>query len=163
MSLVYLLLGANLGDRFSQMSRAFNEIDSQIGSVIKCSALYQTEAWGKEEEPPYLNQVVCLETKLALHDLLRTINQIEDKLGRTRKLKWESRLIDIDILFYDDVIVNDPDLIVPHPYIHKRKFTLVPLCEIAADLVHPVLKKSMEELLTDLDDPLSVKRITGTC
>lgn len=159
MSLVYLLLGANLGDRFSQMSKAFTEIEEQIAPITKYSSLYQTEAWGKEEEPPYLNQVVCLETNLTPNELLKAINKIEDKLGRTRKIKWESRLIDIDILFYDDAIIDEPDLTIPHPYLNQRKFTLVPLAEIDPELMHPVLKKSVQALLVELNDPLDVKRI----
>jgi len=159
MSLVYLLLGANLGDRFAQMSKAFTEIEEQIAPITKYSSLYQTEAWGKEEEPPYLNQVVCLETNLTPNELLKEINKIEDKLGRTRKIKWESRLIDIDILFYDDAIIDEPDLSIPHPYLNQRKFTLVPLVEIAPELRHPVLKKSIQALLAELNDPLDVKRI----
>jgi|SRR5690606_41624087 len=159
MSLVYLLLGANLGDRFIQMSNAFAEIETHIAPIIKSSSLYQTEAWGKEEEPPYLNQVVCLESNLTPQALLKSINTVEDKLGRTRKVKWESRIIDIDILFYDELILNEPDLIIPHPYIAQRKFTLIPLAEIAADLIHPVLKKDVKALLLALDDPLEVKKI----
>lgn len=159
MSLVYLLLGANLGDRFLQMSKAFDEISLQVGAVTNRSSLYQTAAWGVEEEPPYLNQVVELQTTLSPQELLKTINGIEDKLGRTRKLKWESRVIDIDILFYDDEIINDPNLIVPHPYLHKRKFVLVPLAEITSGLVHPVLNKNVQQLLSELDDPLEVKKV----
>src|SRR5690554_3162575 len=101
MSLAYLLLGANLGDRFSQLSQAVQEVEKNIGTIVKRSSVFQTAAWGKEEEPAYLNQVLYVETHLSPQDLLRAINQIEEKLGRTRKLKWESRLIDIDILFYD--------------------------------------------------------------
>jgi len=160
MSLIYLLLGANLGDRFAQMSKAFTEIEMQIAPITKYSSLYQTDAWGKEKEPPYLNQVVCLETNLTPTELLKAINKIEDKLGRTRKIKWESRLIDIDILFYDNAIIDSPDLTIPHPYLDQRKFTLVPLAEIAAKLRHPVLRKSIQTLLAELNDPLDVKRIT---
>jgi len=159
MSEVYLLLGANLGDRLAQMSNAFQEIKAQVGEIVRYSALYQTEAWGREGGPPYLNQVLCVETQLLPFELLTVINEIENKLGRTRMAKWESRLIDIDILFYGEELINDINLVIPHPYIQKRKFTLVPLAEIAPLLVHPVLKKAIRELLIELDDPLEVQKI----
>ena len=160
MSMIYLLLGANLGDRLSQLSNAFGEIEERIGSVIKHSALYETAAWGREDEPSYLNQVLCVITNLAPHELLKTIHEIESYLGRTRQLRWESRLIDIDILFYDEIILDDRDLVIPHPYIHKRKFTLVPLTEIAPEYRHPVLLKTVKQLLRELDDPLEVIRLS---
>jgi len=159
MSTIYLLLGANLGDRFSQLFKAFKKIEEKIGSVIRHSAIYETAAWGREDEPSYLNQVLCVTTNLAPHELLKTIHEIESCLGRTRQLRWGARLIDIDILFYGEMILNDSDLVIPHPYIHKRKFTLVPLAEIAPKYRHPVLLKTVEQLLTDLHDPLKVIKL----
>jgi|SRR5690606_13473475 2-amino-4-hydroxy-6-hydroxymethyldihydropteridine diphosphokinase len=160
MSSIYLLLGANLEDRFHQLSNAFHKIEEKIGSVIKYSSIYETAAWGKEDEPSYLNQVLCVSTNLAPHELLKTIHEIENSLGRTRQLRWESRLIDIDILFYNELIINDLGLIIPHPYLHKRKFTLVPLAEIAPEYTHPVLLKSIQQLLVELADPLMVNKLS---
>jgi len=159
MSVIYLLLGANLGDRFSQLSNAFKGIEERVGPIINFSAIYETAAWGREGDPSYLNQVLCITTNLAPHELLKTVNEIEMALGRTRQLQWESRLIDIDILFYDEMILNDPNLIIPHPYIHKRKFTLVPLAEIASEYIHPVLLKTVKQLLAGLSDPLDVVKL----
>lgn len=156
---VYLLLGANLGKRFDQMQSAFQEVETQIGRIIRYSSLYETVAWGGEDGPDYLNQVLLIETSLKPREVLEKINLIEEQLGRIRKLKWESRLIDIDILFYEDMIIDCPNLVIPHPYLHLRKFTLVPLVEIAANFIHPLLRKSVKELLDELRDELEVKKL----
>lgn len=156
---VYLLLGANLGMPFDQIRSAFEEIEKQVGRVIQYSSLYETAAWGGEEGPDYLNQVVLIETALKPLEVLEKINLIEEQLGRIRKLKWESRVIDIDILFYGDMIINRPNLVVPHPYLHLRKFTMVPLVEIAPNFIHPLLRKSSKELLDVLKDDLEVKKL----
>lgn len=156
---VYLLLGANLGNRFEQMRLAFEEIEKQVGRVAQHSSLYETASWGVEDEPDYLNQVLLIETSLEPLEVLEKINGIEEQLGRTRKLKWESRLIDIDILFYEDLLIESLKLTVPHPYIQLRRFTLVPLVEIAPNFIHPLLRKSNKELLQELDDDLEVKKL----
>lgn len=156
---VYLLLGANLGDRFNQMQLAFQAVEVQIGQVIQHSSLYETAAWGMEDGPDYLNQVLKVETPLLPLEVLKQIAEIEAILGRTRTLKWESRVIDIDILYYDDLVLDTPALSLPHPYLHFRKFTLVPLVEIAPDFVHPIFKKSNDKLLQELNDTLEVKRV----
>lgn len=156
---VYLLLGVNLGDRFLQMKTALKEIELQIGRVIKSSSLYETAAWGVEDVPDYLNQVVLVDSSLEPLLVLKKIKKIEEKLGRTRNVKWESRLIDIDILYYDRLIMDTDKLTIPHPYLHFRKFTLVPLLEIDNDFLHPVLNKNHEELLLELNDHLEVKII----
>ena len=114
---------------------------------------------GVESGPDYLNQVLFVETILEPVELLKIINKIETKLGRTRNLKWESRIIDIDILYYDDIVMDTEQLIIPHPYLHFRKFTLVPLVEIAPDLIHPIFNKTQQDLLKDLKDELEVKKI----
>ncbi len=159
MSQVYLLLGANIGKRFDQMRAAFQEIGEQIGAVVRYSSLYETAAWGMNDDPSYLNQVILVETALEPLAVLKRINKIEEKLGRIRNLKWESRLIDIDILFYDDRVISTPELSVPHPYLHLRRFTLIPLNEIAPDLLHPVLKKNTKDLLKELKDELDVRKL----
>jgi len=160
MTLAYLLLGGNLGDRFAQVSNALQNIERDVGTVISRSSLYETEAWGKEDVPAYLNQVVAVDTELTARELLETVQEIEKRMGRARMEKWGSRLIDIDILFYGEECIDEPDLIIPHPFLAQRKFTLIPLNEIAADLIHPVFHKTVRELLSELKDPLTVLKVT---
>jgi 2-amino-4-hydroxy-6-hydroxymethyldihydropteridine diphosphokinase len=143
---VFLLLGSNLGERGRYLELAVIEIERLVGRIEKRSTIHQTPAWGKTDEPDYLNQVLLVKTNLKPLDILHTALAIEKSLGRIRKEKWGSRTIDIDILFYGDEIINQPELTVPHPQLHKRKFTLAPMTEIAPDFVHPVLGKSIGEL-----------------
>lgn len=146
MNNVYLLLGGNMGQREVFLQKAAAEIELAFGAVIKRSGVYQTPAWGKTDEPDYLNQVLLIQTDKPARQVLETILAIEQKLGRKRMEKWGSRIIDIDILLYGDAIINEPDLIVPHPYLHLRKFAMEPLLEVAPNLLHPLLKKSIAEL-----------------
>lgn len=156
---VYLLLGSNLGDSKKKLSDALRIIEEKLGLVIRSSSLYQTAAWGKTDQPDFINQVLCLRTKLPPRQLLEQILVIENQLGRIRAEKWSSRTIDIDILFYGDLILQEKDLIIPHPFLHLRKFTLMPLCEINPELYHPVLKAKAIDLLNKLEDNLQVKKL----
>ena len=156
---VFLLLGSNLGDREKYLKKAINLIETQLGVVKQKSAIYETEAWGKTDEPNYLNQVVQVAVAIPARQVLEKVLQIETKMGRVREEKWGSRIIDIDILFYGQDIINEPGLIVPHPELHNRKFTLEPLNEIAPDLQHPILKRSIFQLKSELKDNLIVKKL----
>lgn len=159
MNIVYLLLGVNLGERHEQLRKAIAEIEEHIGVITGRSSVYETAAWGMEDEPLYLNQVLLVETRLEPQVLLATIHEIESRLGRTRLKRWESRLIDIDILFYNDLVIEGEYLTIPHPLLHRRKFTLLPLSELTTGLMHPLLRKTVKELLDELNDPLDVRRL----
>jgi 2-amino-4-hydroxy-6-hydroxymethyldihydropteridine diphosphokinase len=156
---VFLLLGGNMGNRLQYLKQAAVEIQNSVGPIAQYSSIYETQAWGKTTEPNYLNQVLLVQTNLMPPVLLETVLQIELKLGRERNQKWDSRTMDIDVLFYGDDIITAPDLIVPHPELHKRRFTLEPLSEIAPDFIHPLLQKSIQQLKKDLDDCLVVKKL----
>jgi 2-amino-4-hydroxy-6-hydroxymethyldihydropteridine diphosphokinase len=155
---VFLLLGSNLGDRKQLLEEAIEHIEEEIAPVTKSSAVYETQSWGKTNSPDYLNQVVLLQTELPAQIILQRILNIEWKIGRIREEKWGPRIIDIDILFYGDALINEANLQVPHPELHNRRFTLEPLAEIAADLVHPVLNKNITQLKNELKDNLIVRK-----
>lgn len=159
MNKVFLLLGSNLGDRHLLLKSAIIEIGKSLGTILSQSAIYQTQSWGRADQPDYLNQVVYLETKQSANDVLNSILAIETALGRQRLEKWGSRLMDIDILFYNYDIINQDNLIIPHPELHNRRFTLEPLNEIAPELVHPVLKLTVNDLKNKLTDSLIVKKL----
>jgi 2-amino-4-hydroxy-6-hydroxymethyldihydropteridine diphosphokinase len=155
----YLLKGGNMGDRTGKLLEAKKNIATYCGTILMESSLYETAAWGKADQPDFLNQVLYLQTSLSAVALMKEILLIEEKMGRTRTEKYGSRTIDIDILFYNDEIIREPGLIIPHPEIQNRRFVLVPLQEIAPGLVHPVLLKSISTLLKDCGDKLDVKKI----
>lgn len=159
MERAFLLLGSNEGDRMTFLAKAIMAIIQKAGKSFACSSIYETAAWGKDGEPSFLNQVIGIVTSLTPEELLKTAQSIESDLGRIRTEKWSRRTIDIDILFYGSKIIETPDLIVPHPGIAQRKFTLVPLAEVAPHFMHPVLNKTMEELLRECHDTLAVGRI----
>lgn len=154
---VYLLLGGNLGNRTLYLQQARESINQRVGSITQTSKVYETAAWGKTDQPTFLNQVLEADTILTPEDVLQSINAIEHELGRIRQEHWGARVIDIDILFYDDLEQQTQRLTIPHPQLHLRRFTLMPLAEIAPDLVHPVLRQSINQLLEICPDTLEVK------
>lgn len=156
----YLLLGSNLGDSRNYIAIALSEIEAKLGVIVKKSSLYQTASWGKHDQPDFLNQVIELKTKLNPQDLLSGILSVEAFIGRKRLEKWGSRIIDIDILLYEDMIIEKTDLSIPHPYLAFRRFCLMPLCEIAPEFIHPCLGKNIQELLLELSDDLFVNKLS---
>ena len=155
---VYLLLGANLGDRAATLQRALEAMLVEVGPILRQSSIYETAAWGITDQPSFLNQVLSVLTVLPPDEILVRINAIEQRLGRVRHEKWGSRVIDIDILYVDNQIIQTESLTVPHLFLHERRFTLVPLVEIAPDYVHPLLQKTNQELLDLCPDVSEVKR-----
>ncbi|MFD3000480.1 2-amino-4-hydroxy-6-hydroxymethyldihydropteridine diphosphokinase [Pontibacter toksunensis] len=153
---LYLLLGGNLGDRTSYLADACKSISASVGIITQSSKLYETAAWGKTDQPAFLNQVLEVQTKLSPEEVLQKIHIIEQELGRVRLEHWGARVIDIDILFYDQLVLQSQRLTIPHPQLHLRRFTLMPLAEISPRLVHPVLEKSVEDLLATCPDALEV-------
>lgn len=154
---VFILTGSNLGNRAQQLQTAASLLSQQLGKPVKQSCIYETAAWGNENQPSFLNQVLQFETTLSGSKLLPIILSTEQQMGRVRTQKWAERSIDIDILFAGNAIINEHDLQVPHPFLHQRRFTLVPLNEIAPDMIHPLLKKSIHSLLLECTDDLEVK------
>lgn len=158
---IVLLSGSNSGNRVHYINEAMRRTEALIGKIILKSSLYETSPWGFTEQPHFLNQVAVIETSLKPLKVLQTLKKIEKELGRTITEKWKQRIIDIDILFYDDIIFESDELTIPHPMLHKRKFTLVPLIEIMPDFIHPVFKKKITELIINCEDTGEVKKITG--
>ncbi|MQY78743.1 MAG: 2-amino-4-hydroxy-6-hydroxymethyldihydropteridine diphosphokinase [Bacteroidetes bacterium] len=159
MAEVYLLLGSNMGDRQRFLKEAARLLQEQAGRILERSSIYETEPWGFTSKDIFLNQVLLAETSLNPYELLKVIKAIETKLGRIGKnQRYIPRCIDIDILFYNDEVYFSDDLVIPHPRLHDRMFTLVPLNEIAPDYLHPILKKTIRELVNLCTDKLMVKK-----
>jgi 2-amino-4-hydroxy-6-hydroxymethyldihydropteridine diphosphokinase len=157
MNTAYVLLGGNKGERLTNIEKAISFIEELVGPTSNKSKIYVTAAWGNTNQPDFYNQVICVNTALSAIELLQRLLSIENKLGRQRgNEKWQARTIDIDILFFNDEIINLPDLTIPHPYLHERKFTLIPFSEIAPNFIHPVFNKSITELNNECTDLLEV-------
>jgi 2-amino-4-hydroxy-6-hydroxymethyldihydropteridine diphosphokinase len=159
MNKVFLLIGGNMGDRLQNLHQAIDLLAATCGPVIQQSAVYETAAWGKTDQAAFLNQALELTTHLTARELIITILSVEEQMGRRRMEKFGPRIIDIDILFFNDVIIHEPDLTIPHPQLQNRRFVLVPMQEIAPELVHPVLKKTIDQLLQECPDELAVRRM----
>ena len=160
MNKAYLLIGSNIGDRKLYLLEAKHFLNA-IGHVAKASSIYETAAWGKTNQATFLNQALLLETLLEATELLNNILGIEEKMGRKRLEQYGSRIIDIDILLFNDDVINTPTLTVPHPAMVNRSFTLIPLAEIASNIVHPVYNKTIQILLKECTDMLSVEKFIG--
>lgn len=156
---IFILLGSNLGDRNSNLAEAKGLIGQQIGSLVHQSSIYETAAWGKTDQPSFYNQVIQISSSLSPQKLINKTQKIEKELGRVRKEKWGERIIDIDLLYFNQFIINELKLQVPHPGIPDRRFTLIPLDEIATDFVHPQLQKTNKQLLANCNDGLEVKKL----
>ncbi|MFA6058030.1 MAG: 2-amino-4-hydroxy-6-hydroxymethyldihydropteridine diphosphokinase [Taibaiella sp.] len=154
---VYLLTGSNQGNRKEQLEQSIAELELHAGTIVKASAMYETEAWGIEGLPAHLNQALLLQTKLNPTELLSVIHKIENKLGRVRQQKWGVRAIDIDIIYFDNIILDLPQLAIPHPLMQQRNFVLAPLAEISPDFVHPILLQTNKQLLEISEDKLAAK------
>jgi len=148
--IAYIALGTNLGDRLANLRAALEAFAPQV-KILKESHIYETPPWGYEDQPAFLNMVVRAETDLKPDGLLEFLKQLETRLGRESSFRWGPRLIDLDILFYDDLVINTPPLVVPHPRLHERAFVLVPLTDVGAAVVHPLLGEFVWELMQKAD------------
>ncbi len=161
MNTAYLLLGGNMGDRLHVIAKAVSLIHASCGNVVEKSSLFESAPWGFEDTKQFINQVIKIEVTMSAEDLLQNLLNIELLLGRVRNntANYSSRSIDIDILFFNDEIINEQNLKIPHPLLQERKFTLMPLNEIASDFHHPIFKKTVHELLNECNDPLEVVKL----
>jgi 2-amino-4-hydroxy-6-hydroxymethyldihydropteridine diphosphokinase len=152
----YLLIGGNIGDRVSFLHKSIESIEQSCGKILNKSLLYETQAWGKTDQDPFLNQVLKISTDLSPIELLEKLLAVEKQLGRIRDEKYGARTIDIDILYFGDEIISKPNLTIPHPRIAERRFVLVPMAEIARTLIDPMHQQTIEILLKNCTDKLEV-------
>ena len=157
MNIVFLQLGSNLGNRVLLLKDAILAIENKVGDIVEFSKVYESAPWRVEGQEKYLNQMLKVKTTLLADEVLSIVLDIENQLGRVRIEKWGERLIDIDIIFYNDSIIETPDLCIPHKHLHERMFVLTPLHDIAPQMVHPKYNKTIEELLNICNDTELVK------
>ncbi len=148
MARVYLGIGSNLGDREANCRKALDELEERGIRIGRVSSLYETEPWGVREQPMFINMAAEADTDLSPREVLRAVKETEKSLGRKETRRWGPRVVDIDILLYNDIVVDDPDLKIPHPHMHERDFVLRPLSEIDPQVLHPVLGKTAGEMLS---------------
>ncbi len=160
MNVAYLLIGGNMGDRARQLHVAADAIERNCGTVEARSGVYETAAWGLQDQPKFLNQALKVFTHLTPMELLHCVLKVEETLGRVREKKFGPRTIDIDILLYNDLQLNSPALIIPHPSLPDRRFALVCLNDIAGDVIHPALQKKISVLLLECTDTLAVDKLS---
>jgi 2-amino-4-hydroxy-6-hydroxymethyldihydropteridine diphosphokinase len=158
MNTAYLLIGGNLGDRAAYLEQAIKQIEALCGRITHTSSIYETAAWGNTNQPAFYNQAIQLTTSLPPETLLAQLLAIEIKMGRVRTQKYGPRTIDLDILMIDDKVLDTNTLTIPHPQLHNRRFALLPLAEIAPSLHHPILDKTVSELLINCPDTLDVQK-----
>ena len=157
MNIVFLQLGSNLGDRELLLKDAILAIENRVGDIVNFSKVYESAPWRVEGQDNFLNQILKIKTTLLACEVLSIVLNIEEQLGRVRIEKWGERLIDIDIIFYNDSIIETPELCVPHKHLHERMFVLKPLHDIVPEMVHPKYNKTIEELLNMCTDTELVK------
>lgn len=157
-TVAYLLLGSNLGDRAAHLHAGRTRLTTTVGELVAASAIYETAAWGREDQPPFLNQAIALRTPLTVEQLLTQCLAAEHEAGRERQERWGSRTLDVDILLFGNHIIEQPGLIVPHIRLAERRFALTPLVDIAGVLQHPLYQQNMAELLAECPDHLAVRR-----
>ena len=160
METAFLLLGGNIGDREKVIRKAISQIEKTVGTIDQVSSFYETEPWGMLDAENFLNIALKITTKLTEIELLHALLKIEEQSGRKRNknsIEYESRPIDIDIIFYGSAVIQTTQLTIPHPKLHERRFVLVPLCEIAPDFIHPVLDKPIFTLLNECQDQLKTE------
>ncbi|HLO79719.1 MAG TPA: 2-amino-4-hydroxy-6-hydroxymethyldihydropteridine diphosphokinase [Chitinophagaceae bacterium] len=158
MNSAYLLIGGNMGERLENLDKTRTLLSGSCGTIVKQSSVFETSAWGKTDQPDFLNQALLVETSLSPEVLLKQLLGIEQVMGRYRGEKYGPRIIDIDIIFFNQEIIDLPDLKIPHPRMQNRRFVLAPLAEMAPGFIHPVLGKSMARLLEECTDELAVNK-----